>query len=857
MATSFLFTGARNALRRIETVAAWKALPRLLVTGTAGSGKSAVLREFREKLLAGGLPVRVLDVDADILKVPPNEVLFVDDLHLLKPEQIEAVLVRAGNPDAGLVAARRPWPRTRELTDIERLLQRSAPPIILGQVLRAEVLAYLASEGTTVPEACIDELLAVAGGAAWVVTYALSNSHSEDCNGGDEHLELRRDLEDQVLHRLGTLEAPLRRMIERLSLGSLGERAFSEDDSDASDELIAQGYAEGLLLRSGSPLPIVRSAVRTSVSLRWKAANGDVLAAGIAQAAGDDDGSYEELIDGIRDPRVGAALVARGDLVLESDPERAGALYRVALVTGADPSDLVLRRAQAAWATGDLDAAAEFIDTALQDERYRDDDWIVNAAAAMWTARGMMPTACEVYPANRPMDEIATGLARIVHIGSGNAVPSNDSTGVSDGSPPSTLRIALRLLDRGLQASLKGNPGGEALSDLVRASELYTASGVTSPIPELPAVIAASAAIGSGDVVWAGKILEAAVAGNQGGRWARRRLLLWQALVAIQGERPADARRALAEAEKLTLPMSPRDAALDQTVRVTLTRRYEDLNALEVAWANAGEVTSNGDIDLYMVFPLAALIGAAARLGDSTTLAPHLRGGLGLLKRLGSPPLWSTQLWWAGIQQGILLGRPDSLAPYAKALVRAAEHSPVAATMAKAGGVWVSVLAGNVDGGAVEEAARSLGAAGLAWDGARLAGHGSSRTDDRRVATRLLSCARDLHPKDSAQSSAPAVGGETKPSASTANAEALLSEREFEVARLILRGKTYNEIGEALFISPRTVEHHVAHMRRRLTATSRSDLISKLRLVIDPPDDAAAPKSGKPRGESRSARVRV
>jgi len=46
------------------------------------------------------------------------------------------------------------------------------------------------------------------------------------------------------------------------------------------------------------------------------------------------------------------------------------------------------------------------------------------------------------------------------------------------------------------------------------------------------------------------------------------------------------------------------------------------------------------------------------------------------------------------------------------------------------------------------------------------------------------------------------------------------------------QGKTYAEIGQAIFISPSTVEHHVASIRRRLDATSRSDLIAKLRLTL-------------------------
>jgi DNA-binding CsgD family transcriptional regulator len=60
----------------------------------------------------------------------------------------------------------------------------------------------------------------------------------------------------------------------------------------------------------------------------------------------------------------------------------------------------------------------------------------------------------------------------------------------------------------------------------------------------------------------------------------------------------------------------------------------------------------------------------------------------------------------------------------------------------------------------------------------------------------------------------------------------VLSERETDVARLVVEGKTYAEIGETIFISPRTAEHHIASIRRRLGATSRSDLIAKLRVAL-------------------------
>ncbi len=59
-----------------------------------------------------------------------------------------------------------------------------------------------------------------------------------------------------------------------------------------------------------------------------------------------------------------------------------------------------------------------------------------------------------------------------------------------------------------------------------------------------------------------------------------------------------------------------------------------------------------------------------------------------------------------------------------------------------------------------------------------------------------------------------------------------LSEREREVAVLVLAGLTHKQIGERLFISAKTVEHHVARMRQRLGSGSRGELFARLRVLI-------------------------
>ena len=61
-----------------------------------------------------------------------------------------------------------------------------------------------------------------------------------------------------------------------------------------------------------------------------------------------------------------------------------------------------------------------------------------------------------------------------------------------------------------------------------------------------------------------------------------------------------------------------------------------------------------------------------------------------------------------------------------------------------------------------------------------------------------------------------------------------LSDREREVAELLLLGMPYRDIGAQLFISAKTVEHHVARIRRRLGAESRSEMLSMLRAMLAP-----------------------
>lgn len=821
-------------------VAPWAGSARAMVVGNAGSGKSTMLRHLHRILAEDGRGASlVTSGDSDVARVPRSHVLLIDDLHLMDAEQLERVRVRSDDPDAALVVASRPWPQSDALTTIARRLERTRPAIVLGHVSRSDVHAYLAGRDQLLASTCVDFILEATGGVSWLVSEALTAHDERDCLDDENHAELTRALEERIAHRLDTLDSDLRRTIEMRAIMG-GHRRPHLETPEHSDENIMKGYAEGLLMRNGQPVPMVRAAVRATIPARRLIDVSSGLAAVIASSAGSGGAGDDEWSDLVGGPQIGAALVQHGDGMLQDHPHRAAELYRAALRSGVDPASITARRAQAAWAANDLDAASALIDSAPYDAQETDRDRMADVAAATWACRAMMEQSSAAYRAIAPGSPDSTVRAMIAEYGVGaldSALGAAQKSGAEPPGPPSALGVSMQLLRRGLAASVAPDGAPTMLVDLVRASEMYTSSCTSAAIPELPAVIAATVAINLGDLVTAHSVIDDAIAGRHGGEWARTRLLLWRAWVAVQRARPVEARESLAEALGRAPAASPRDALLAHAVQVAIARRYEDAAGLESAWRQARPSILRTEIDLYLLLPLAELICSAAKVGDSEHVEPHLTRGIAIVDGLGAPALWSTHLRWAGIQQGILLNRPEDLAPHAHALVAAAPTSRIAAVMAKAGRVWTSVLAGTVNADAVERAARGLAAAGLAWDAARLAGHGAARTTDRKVAARLLACARDLHPNDAARRPA-ASASESVTALSSAPATEMLSDRELEVAKLVLQGKTYAEIGETIFISPRTAEHHIAHIRRRLGASSRSEVIAKLRVVIEEAETA-------------------
>ncbi|GAB0102475.1 hypothetical protein JMUB6875_14430 [Nocardia sp. JMUB6875] len=279
--------------------------------------------------------------------------------------------------------------------------------------------------------------------------------------------------------------------------------------------------------------------------------------------------------------------------------------------------------------------------------------------------------------------------------------------------------------------------------------------------------------------------------------------------------------------------LDPRDRLLAHGVLVGLARRGGDHAALALAWQQAAPLFDEVGADLLTLLPIGELWLAGIRLRDEARLTALVTAADELLRRLGQPPAWSNAFHWYAIQAAIAQESPEALLPHALRLkTAAAAGDPQAAALADAGRTWVLVLRGQVTRERVEGAVARLSGLGLRWDAARLASEAALAAGDSATATALLKLARTLRAQARPHESpvrAPAPSApQPRPEPIT---DTVLSEREREVAELVLLGLTYREIGARLYISAKTVEHHVARMRRRIGAGSRSELLSMLRAM--------------------------
>ena len=289
------------------------------------------------------------------------------------------------------------------------------------------------------------------------------------------------------------------------------------------------------------------------------------------------------------------------------------------------------------------------------------------------------------------------------------------------------------------------------------------------------------------------------------------------------------ARDHLAGAQAGRAALEPRDDLFARALEVGLARRSSDVPALVRAWERAREAVLRYPIDLFTLLPLGELMIAAARLHDVRPAAAARRRG----RRPAAP---------AG--RSAAVGHPAALERRAGGDPRRRPGRARAARGGPGGGGADQPVRGHAGPGrpllAARPHRRHRRAAVLAaaedwprsgWPGTARGWPGRPPPGPRTPAAARRCCRAPGRWRRTTTAARPCRGGRRSrraPAPAPEGGSASASGRW----RALVEGQTYREIGGRLFISAKTVEHHVSRMRQRLGAGTRSDLLARLRAEI-------------------------
>ncbi|WP_264990918.1 MULTISPECIES: isoniazid response ATPase/transcriptional regulator IniR [Mycobacterium] len=777
-----------------------------LIGGGIGTGKTTVLAAVRDALHRAGLAAHSRVPREDD---PPQDAFVVDDAQLLADADLARLTERVTDGRGTVVVAAEVHEQRPGLRSLVTAIERHRPRISLSPLPVEERLrdctgglTFLVHAVSTAGQPPVDAARLALGNRIRridepTLDTLLLMSLTHELGGAD------------VAGALGISVSEARVLVDRTRAGGLVEpshpRAFLQLVHEAVAQVLGNARHHELetsLLRSQLDI----STLSTDLALR------------LAE-------------HGLRDDRL-AGVLAGHAAQTRTDPAQAVRLYRAAVQAGA--AGLTSRLADALALSGDCAAAAALADELLSSSDSTERAAAVRIAASIATHDGNAAQAAELFAWLGPYpDAVISSAAAIVIAATGDVAAARVALRLKDSGPPTMAARASRGLAEGLLQTMD-QPYPAAMAKLSQAG---AEQAIGEAFPDSPTALITLAAIHGGDPVRAHSVIGRAVRGGGNALFDRRHLLLagW---IKMQDGQLAAAAADVAAATADT-DLHRRDALWAAALQTAIARRSGEAGALQKHWYAAMEVLAEYSVDLFALLPLGELWVAAARMRQVGQLRHQLEQAFALLDSLGNPALWSNSLHWAGVHAGILASSPESVAPHGQALSAAAADSAFAQALSGAGRTWLRVLADQVDADEVTAAARALAHVGLTSDATRLAGQAALQTPDARVSGAMLQLARDLKLStgfgettaisEASVESKPGAPAPRQPTSGTR-----LSDREREVAELLLLGLPYRDIGNRLFISAKTVEHHVARIRGRLGAGSRSEMLSMLRTMLAP-----------------------
>ncbi|MCW2564211.1 MAG: response regulator containing a CheY-like receiver domain and an DNA-binding domain [Mycobacterium sp.] len=820
-----------------SVLAAPTAPVKVLVSGGIGTGKSSVLAAVRSALRDAGVAV---------LTGPPREgddpaaAFVIDDVHLLDDAELGQLCKRVTDPASTIVVAAEPLAHHPPLRSLATAMERENPTVSLGALSPADVRRATAETlGAPTTSAIVRSLMMATAGLPFLLQPAISAAGSPE--GEEPATAIMQAAKFALIERLRRLDEPV---LDTLLVSSLSPELGPDDvaaalrvGAEEAQALVDRARASGLIEPSHSHtfLRLVHRCIAgiigtarhhdTEISLLLSQLESSTLSADLALRLAE---------HGLHDDRLASELSELASRT-RGQPARAARLYRAAADAGA--TALSARLADALALTGDCTTAGRLADELLGSDDAAERAAAVRIAASIAVHDGSAAQAADLFRWLGPYpDAFVSASGTIVSVAAGDLDAARAALSAESAGPPTSTARAARSLAEGLLLSLD-QPFPVAVARL--GHSITTEQQPPGVAPDTPAALVTLAALHGGDPVRARSVIGRAVRAGAETDTAdesfsshRHRLLLgWVRM--LDGQLTAAAADVAATADAV---LHRRDALWAAALQTAIARRSGDSGAVQRHWYAAVEVLAEYSMDLFSLLPLGELWVAAARMRQVDRMQHSLTEAFALLESLGNPVLWSVPLHWAGVHAGILASSPEAVAPHGQALTSASRedgaNSTFAKALANAGRTWLRVLANHVDTDEVTAAARGLSQFGLTWDGTRLASQAALQTPDGRISGAMLQLARDL--KSGAAEEGVGPESASTDTRSSTPSYARLSKKEVEVAKLVLLGMPYKGIGEQLLISPKTVEHHVARIRRRIGAESRSEMLSMLRAMLTP-----------------------
>ncbi|MEM8924557.1 MAG: helix-turn-helix transcriptional regulator [Actinomycetota bacterium] len=819
-----------------------------IIIGPGGTGKTHALQAAVDELTADGASVQWLrgspgaavtaaDVSA---AVDRGTAIAADDVHWFETEAVMA-LARAVD-ERIVVASRRPTTDDALIDAIDALddaLGRTQPAERLGLLdldafgpaLAALRAAVGQGSGGAMASDEVQAVHALTGGSVALAADLLASGW--DRNGAPP-VEVV-DAVERRIRRAGPDAAAL------LQAGAAGAAVPGTEWSTViaavrsrfdvdPDRARRQALAGGMLVAGDDGdrlIPLVQRAQAVALTGDAAAALHDHLGAAAAPVDATNAARHLWLGTGSgsgADVDVVGALVRGAASLSSSEPEESAALIDRAETWGLAPGEAALARGIAAFRAGEADALAH-LDQVLRLGQADATDAVVAEAALLAFGLDLRELRFDAAADRQPQGEIGTLLQRLANWFMAEAPESDRTTP----STPAAHMIATAI--DGVAAVAEGR-GAEAAAAFTAAADDFDRLEPTATIGTTPHQTGALAAIALGDGAAIDALTAQAQAHDSGGAgeaMAHRLLAAYGALMggdyqpaleALRAADPATSDEPAGEGgDRRTGAASQRDRLLLSAVEAAVARRSGDTGRLRSAWTSATEALLRGSASWLLTDLLVEILTCGARLGDTQRIGPlvdRLGEQAAALPANGPGPVMAA---WLRLQLAVAAEDHEGVAAAAATLAALRPDDRRSQSRVAAGAAWAAVVERRAEEATITAVADELLACGDAWEASRLLGQAALDEADPQAARRLLERAR-------------ATGADTLDEGGDGLAALGLSDREAEVAVLVVEGRTHKEIGAQLYISPKTVEHHVAKIRQKVGASSRAELLSIVREAL-------------------------